>query len=168
MVIVNSFEELKAHEGEVIGTTDWFKITQERINMFAEATDDRQWIHTDPERAKTESPYGQTIAHGYLTLSVLPQMWMKLIQVNNVKMMVNYGLDKLRFAQPVLSGDDVQLTATLQSVVNLRGITKTEISFVLHIKGQKRQALEGVATFLYYFDGELKGSSKGVQGESKG
>ena len=151
MVIVNNYDEFKSYEGQEIGTTDWFQFTQERIDLFARATNDNQWIHTDVERAKTESPFGKTIVHGYLTLSVLPHLWGQLIQVNNVKMLVNYGMDKMKFGQPVMSDDRVRLTATLKSLNNLRGITKAEISFVLHIDGQKRQALEGIATFLYYF-----------------
>ena len=151
MVIVNNYDEFKSYEGQEIGTTDWFQFTQERIDLFARATNDNQWIHTDVERAKTESPFGKTIVHGYLTLSILPHLWGQLIQVNNVKMLVNYGMDKMKFGQPVMSDDRVRLTATLKSLNNLRGITKAEISFVLHIDGQKRQALEGIATFLYYF-----------------
>ena len=136
MVVVNSYEEFESHLGEVIGVSDWLEIGQERINMFADATNDHQWIHTDVERAKIESPYKTTIAHGYLTLSLLPSMWQSLIQVNNISMMVNYGMDKMKFGQPVKSGDFVQLTAKLQSIQNLRGITKVEISFVLNIKNE--------------------------------
>lgn len=149
---INSYEEFAAHVGEVVGTTAWKVITQDKINLFADATDDHQWIHVDPERAKEESPYHTTIAHGYLTLSILPSMWQELVQVNNISMMVNYGMDKMRFGQPVKSGDEVRLTAKLDSVANLRGITKVEISFTLNIKDEKKFALEGIATFLYYFN----------------
>lgn len=149
---INSYEEFAAHIGEVVGTTDWKVISQDKINLFADATDDHQWIHVDPERAKLESPYHTTIAHGYLTLSILPSMWQELVQVNNISMMVNYGMDKMRFGQPVKSGDEVRLTAKLDSVANLRGITKVEISFTLNIKDEKKFALEGIATFLYYFN----------------
>lgn len=151
-LIVNSYDEFASHAGEVIGTTDWLVIDQKRINLFADATDDHQWIHVDPLRAEKESPYHTTIAHGYLTMALLPSMWQSLIQVNNISMMVNYGMEKLRFGQPVKSGDSVRLTATLASIANLRGITKVEVSFVLNIKDQKKFALEGTATFLYYFN----------------
>lgn len=151
-LIVNSYDEFASHAGEVIGTTDWLVIDQKRINLFADATDDHQWIHVDPLRAEKESPYHTTIAHGYLTMALLPSMWQSLIQVNNISMMVNYGMEKLRFGQPVKSGDSVRLTATLASITNLRGITKVEVSFVLNIKDQKKFALEGTATFLYYFN----------------
>lgn len=149
--IVNNYEEFAALEGQVIGTTDWLTIDQNRIDKFADATNDHQWIHVDVERAKVESPYHTTIAHGYLTLSLLPSMWQQLIEVNNINMLVNYGMDKMKFGQPVKSGDDVCLTAKLETIHNLRGITKVEISFVLNIRDQKRPALEGIATFLYYF-----------------
>ena len=84
-LIVNSYDEFASHLGEVIGTSEWLEVSQERINLFADATLDHQWIHVDSERAKVESPYKTTIAHGYLTLSLLPHLWQELIQVNNVK-----------------------------------------------------------------------------------
>ena len=99
---VNSYEELAARLGEKIGESEWLLVDQERINLFADATLDHQWIHVEPERAKVESPYKSTIAHGYLTLSLLPHMWQEIIEVNNLKMMVNYGMDKMRFGRPVL------------------------------------------------------------------
>ena len=102
-VVINSFEDLKRLEGEHIGTSEFMVITQECIDTFARATYDNQWIHTDMERAKAESPYHTTIAHGFLTLSLLPYHWNQIIQVNNLRMMVNYGIDKVKFGQPVLS-----------------------------------------------------------------
>ena len=149
-VIVNSYEEFAAFEGKVIGTSEWVEVPQERINMFADATLDHQWIHVDQERAAA-GPFGQTIAHGYLTLSLLPHMWKQIIQVNNLKMMVNYGMDKMKFGQPVLSGQRIRLVANLQSLQNLRGVAKAEIKFSIEIEGEKKKALEGVAIFLYYF-----------------
>ena len=150
-LIVNSYDEFASHLGEVIGTSEWLEVSQERINLFADATLDHQWIHVDSERAKVESPYKTTIAHGYLTLSLLPHLWQELIQVNNVKMLVNYGMDQMRFGQPVLSGQRVRLTASLHDIANIRGICKAQIKFKLEIENQKKQALEGLATFLYYF-----------------
>lgn len=150
-LIVNNYEEFEAAAGTLLESTEWMEIGQDRINKFADATNDHQWIHVDQERAKEESPYHTTIAHGYLTLSILPYLWQQIIQVNNISMMVNYGMDKMRFGQPVKSGDFVRLSATLKSVCNLRGITKVEVSFVLNIRDQKKFAVEGIATFLYYF-----------------
>ena len=151
-IVVNNFEEFAQLVGKCIGVSDYVEIPQERINLFADATLDHQWIHVDTERAKTESPYNTTIVHGYLTLSLLPHLWDQIIQVNNLKMRVNYGMDKMKFGQAVLSGQSIRMTAHLESLVNLRGIAKAEIKFVIDILGEKKKALEGVATFLYYFD----------------
>jgi acyl dehydratase len=151
-LVINSYDEFAAHLGEVLGTSDWLQVDQERINMFADATLDHQWIHVDVEKAKTDSPYNSTIAHGYLTLSLLPYLWNQIIEVNNLKMMVNYGMDKMKFGQAVVTGSSVRLVTTLQSIVNLRGTCKAEIKFVIEIKDSKKPAIEGVATFLYFFD----------------
>ncbi|ADY37222.1 MaoC family dehydratase [Bacteroides gallinaceum] len=150
-VVINSYEEFERLLGQQIGVSDWLEVTQERINQFADATLDHQWIHVDVERAKTESPFKSTIVHGYLTLSLLPYFWNQIIEVNNLKMMVNYGMDKMRFGQAVLSGQRIRMTAELHSLVNLRGTAKAEIKFFIEIEGQKKKALEGIATFLYYF-----------------
>ncbi len=151
-LLINSYDEFASHLGEVLGTSDWLEVTQERINLFAEATLDDQWIHIDTERAKAESPYKSTIAHGYLTLSLLPHLWNQIIEVNNLKMMVNYGMDKMKFEQPVITGSSVRLVTTLHSIVNLRGTCKAEIKFAIEIKDSKKPALEGIATFLYFFN----------------
>ena len=98
-VVINSYEEFERLLGQQIGVSDWLEVTQERINQFADATLDHQWIHVDVERAKTESPFKSTIVHGYLTLSLLPYFWNQIIEVNNLKMMVNYGMDKMRFGK---------------------------------------------------------------------
>ncbi|MFQ9996887.1 MAG: MaoC family dehydratase [Hoylesella buccalis] len=151
-LVVNSFEEFAAFEGKELGASDWLLIDQERINLFADATLDHQWIHVDTDRAKKESPYQSTIAHGYLTLSLLPYLWSQIIEVNNIKMLVNYGMDKMRFGQAVVTGSRVRLVTKLHAISNLRGICKTEINFKIEIEGQRKPALEGIATFLYYFE----------------
>lgn len=150
-LIINSYEEFAARLGQELGTSDWLEVPQERINQFADATLDHQWIHVDTERAKN-GPFGQTIVHGYLTLSLLPYLWEQIIQVNNLRMMVNYGMDKMKFGQAVLSGQSVRLVASLQNIANLRGVCKAEIKFAIEIKDQKKPALTGVATFLYHFE----------------
>ena len=152
MLIINSYEEFASHLGEELGHSDWLLIDQERINLFADATLDHQWIHVDTERASKESPYKSTIAHGYLTLSVLPYLWAQIIQVNNIKMLVNYGMDKMRFGQPVVTGSRVRMVTKLHNIQNLRGICKTEVDFKIEIENQRKPALEGIATFLYYFN----------------
>lgn len=150
-LIINSYEEFKKQVGQVLGTSEWLEVPQERINMFADATLDHQWIHIDTEKAK-EGPFGQTIVHGYLTLSLLPYLWQQIIEVNNLKMMVNYGMDNMKFGQAVLSGQSVRMVASLQSIANLRGICKVEVKFTIEIKDQRKPALTGVATFLYHFN----------------
>lgn len=151
-LIVNNYEELASYLGKKLGESQWLEVSQERINLFADATLDHQWIHVDVEKAKTESQYKSTIAHGYLTLSLLPHLWEQIIEVNNIKMLVNYGMDKMRFGQPVITGSRVRLVTTLASIANLRGTCKTEIAFKIEIEGERKPALEGVATFLYFFE----------------
>lgn len=151
-LVVNSYDEFAAFEGKELGASDWLLIDQDRINLFADATLDHQWIHVDADRAKKESPYQSTIAHGYLTLSLLPYLWSQIIEVNNIKMLVNYGMDKMRFGQAVVTGSRVRMVTKLHAISNLRGICKTEIDFKIEIEGQRKPALEGIATFLYYFE----------------
>ena len=152
MLEINSYEEFAAHLGEEIGTSEWLTVDQDRINQFADATLDHQWIHVDVERAKAESPYKSTIVHGYLTLSLLPYFWNQIIKVNNLKMLVNYGMDKLRFGQAVPVGSRLRMVTKLHEIANLRGICKASIAFKIEIEGQRKPALEGIATFLYYFN----------------
>ena len=151
-LIINNYDEFAAYLGKNLGTSDYVELSQERINMFADATLDHQWIHVDTAKAKEESPYKTTIAHGYLTLSMLPYLWNQIIEVNNLKMMINYGMDKMKFGQPVLTGQSIRLIAKLQTLTNLRGVAKAEIKFAIEIKDQPKKALEGVAIFLYYFN----------------
>ncbi|MDD6551972.1 MAG: MaoC family dehydratase [Prevotellaceae bacterium] len=150
-LVINSYDEFATYEGKELGTSEWLQVDQDRINAFADATLDHQWIHVDVERAKKESPYKSTIAHGYLTLSLLPHFWGQILKVNNVSMMVNYGMDKMRFGKPVLVGSRIRLVTKLASIENLRGICKAGIDFKIEIEGERKPALQGLATFLYYF-----------------
>ena len=151
-LIINNYEEFAAMLGKRLGESDYVELSQERINLFADATLDHQWIHVDVAKAKEESPFKTTIAHGYLTLSMLPYLWNQIIEVNNLKMMVNYGMDKMKFGQAVKSGESIRLVTDLIGIANLRGTVKAEIKFAIEIKDQKKKALEGVATFRYYFE----------------
>ena len=151
-LVINSYEDFASHLGEKLGESDWLQIDQDRINKFADATLDPQWIHVDVERAKVESPYHSTIAHGYLTLSVLPYLWQQIIQVNNISMLVNYGMDKMKFGQAVITGSRVRMSAKLHNIQNLRGIAKVEIDFKIEIEGQRKPALQGISSFLYHFN----------------
>ena len=150
-LIINSYEEFAAYEGKKLGESEWLEVDQNRINQFADATLDHQWIHVDTARAQEESPYHSTIAHGYLTLSLLPYMWNQIIEVHNLKMMVNYGMDNMKFGVPVITGSRVRLVTTLSKIENLRGICKVTIKFAIEVEGQRKPALTGNAMFLYYF-----------------
>ena len=151
-LVIGSYEEFEAYLGQELGVSDYLKITQGQINQFADATLDQQWIHTDPERAKKEGAFGNTIAHGYLTLSVLPYLWDQIAEINNLKMMINYGIEKLKFNQPVIVGSEIRLKAKLESLINLRGVTKCNLKVTLEIKGNKKPAMIGTIVFLYHFE----------------
>lgn len=150
-VKIKSFEDFEQYVGQEMGVTDYHTITQEQVNKFADATIDHQWIHLDQERAKKESPFGTTIAHGYLTVSLLPYFWDQVVSIENVKMQVNYEIEKLRFNEAVAVGSQVRLRVTLLSLKNLRGITKAQLQVKMEIKDVKKPAYEGVITFLYHF-----------------
>jgi acyl dehydratase len=149
--IISSHEDWVEHEGKELGFSDFIKITQDQINHFAEATGDHQWIHTDIERAKKESPYNSTIAHGYLTVSLIPILLGQIIEARNTKMTVNYEIQNLRFNQPVLVDSEVRLKASVKEVKNLRGISKVTVSVTMEIKGQRKPAYTGSIVFLYHF-----------------
>ncbi len=150
--IINNYEEFAAFLGKVIGVSDYVQISQAQIDKFADATLDHQWIHTDPERAAKESPFKTTIAHGYLSLSMLTYLWFNVVEVNNVKMVVNYGIEKLRFQQPVKVNDNIRATVSLNSIKNLRGIAKIQVKIVVDIEGQKKPAYDALVNFLYHFE----------------
>ena len=150
-LIINSYEDFEQYVGKELGASGYVQLSQERINLFADATLDHQWIHVDTEKAKAESPFGTTIAHGYLTMSMLPYLWDQIVEVNNLERMMNYGMDKMKFAQPVLSGQHVRMVTRLQELANLRGDVKTTIKFTIEVQETGKKALEGLATFIYYF-----------------
>jgi acyl dehydratase len=118
---IASLAELKSLVGEEVAVSDWFEVSQQRINTFAEATGDHQWIHLDVERAKRESPFGGTIAHGFLTLSMLPMLMESVILMSDVKMGVNYGLNKVRFPAPVTAGSRIRGRMKLLAVEDIEG-----------------------------------------------
>ena len=151
MTVINSYEEFASYLDKELGQSEWFTLDQERINKFADATLDYQWIHVDEERAQRESPYKSTIAHGYLTLSMLPYLWNQIVEVNNITMLVNYGMEKMRFGPAVITGKRIRLVAKLHGISNLRGICKAEVAIKIEVEGERRPALEGIAVFLYYF-----------------
>jgi len=150
-LIINSYEEFEQYVGKDLVTSEYHQITQEQINQFADATLDHQWIHVDVERAKKESPYGATIAHGYLSVSMLAYLWFNSIEVNNITMLVNYAIENMRFGQAVVVDSEVRIVTKLKAITNLRGTAKTEVEVILEIKGSKKPALKGVIVFLYQF-----------------
>ncbi|GAA1222985.1 MaoC family dehydratase [Prauserella halophila] len=138
---VETLADLRAFEGRPLGTSSWLPIEQQRINTFADATDDHQWIHTDPERAEAESPFGGPIAHGYLTLSLIIPMWEEVLTVNSVSTKVNYGLNKVRFVNPVPAGGRVRLNATLGKYEDLpKGGVQLTVDAAIELEGSERPA----------------------------
>jgi acyl dehydratase len=132
--------ELPSLKGQELGTSPWIEITQERVNTFADATDDHQWIHVDVERAKQESPFGGPVAHGYLTLSLLIPLWSQVLTVTDATTVVNYGLNKVRFPSPVPVGGKIRLTATLTDVAEAKGGLQVTVSAVIELEGSDKPA----------------------------
>ena len=150
-LIINGFAEFQQYVGKELGASQYLKVTQEQINKFADATLDRQWIHTDPVRAAS-GPFKTTIAHGYLALSLVPYLWEEIADIRNVKMLVNYGIEKMKFNQPVLVNNEVRLRVSLKSLNDLRGITKAEMDIVMEIKDNTKPAFTATIIFLYHFN----------------
>ena len=146
---VNGLAALKPLAGTDLGTSSWLRITQDRVDRFAEATDDHQWIHTDPERAAA-GPFGAPIAHGYLTLSLLPHLIAQAYQVTGVRMGVNYGLNRLRFPSPVPAGASVRGTFTLNDLKPVEGGVQVVVGFEVRADGGAKPAAAGEAVFNYY------------------
>ena len=136
----------------MVGLSEWHRIDQQQINLFADATLDHQWIHLDKERAEKDGPFGTTIAHGYLTLSLIPYLWKQIADIRNVKMEINYGIENFKFGQAVLVNDEVQLQAKVKTITDLRGTVKAVIQATLKIKGKAKPAYTGDVVFLYHFN----------------
>ncbi len=147
----DNVEELKAVVGQEIGISDWVTVDQDRINKFAEATGDHQWIHVDVERAKKEFPTGTTIAHGFLTLSLIPMLSSQIMTVKNASRRINYGCNKIRFTNMVPAGSRVRARQTLKSVEPVKGGAVQVINeVVLEIEGQDRPACLAETIALIY------------------
>ncbi len=137
MKIYDGLAEFASSEGDVLGTSDWMEIDQQRIDLFADATDDHQWIHVDAERAAA-GPFGSTIAHGFLTLSLLPRLLNQLYRVDNVTMVVNYGLEKVRFMAPVRVNSKIRATARVLTVTPLEGAIQAVVKTTFEIEGSEK------------------------------
>ena len=141
--------DLLAAVGDTYGPTDWIEITQERINTFADATDDHQWIHVDVEKAKA-GPFGGPIAHGYLTLSLVIPLFGELLKIDGVRMGVNYGLEKVRFPHPVPVGSKIRLNAKVVSVEDVPGGTQSTFDFTVEIDGVAKPACVARTVYRQY------------------
>ena len=147
---VHGLDELAALAGTTLGPTGWHEVTQDQVNTFADATGDHQWIHTDPQRAAA-GPFGGTIAHGYLTLSLIIPLWSDLLDLQDIRTRVNYGLNKVRFPAPVPVGGKVRLTAALAAVDRLTDDSvQTTVDFTVELEGSQKPAVVAQALYRYY------------------
>jgi acyl dehydratase len=148
--MITTLEELKGFAGREIAVTDWLEITQERIQQFADATNDHQWIHIDQERAQRESPYGATIAHGFLTLSLLPKFLKDSLQISDARMAINYGLNRVRFPSAVRPGSRIRARIVLQSIRDVGDAIEAAYSITFECQDAEKPCC--VAEFLarYY------------------
>ncbi|MBP2453408.1 MaoC family dehydratase [Mycolicibacterium lutetiense] len=149
MKVFNGLDEFVAAKGSELGPTEWMEITQDRVNLFADATDDHQWIHVDPEKA-AGGPFGGTIAHGLLTLSLLPHFTHQMYRVDNVKLAVNYGYNKVRFITPVRVGANVRARAAIADVAQLDGAVQATMTVTVEIEGSDKPAAvaESIVRFI--------------------
>ena len=139
MRVFSSFEEIEKAAGEEIGTSDWFEIDQDRVDKFADATGDHQWIHVDVEKAK-DGPFGGTIAHGYLTLSLVPRLGSKIFAFETPGAKLNYGLNKVRFPNPVPVGSRVRAKVTMGEVTDVPAGKQVTLKYVIEIEDQEKPA----------------------------
>jgi acyl dehydratase len=148
-ITAHGIDELKALAGADLGRTDWLEITQERVNRFADATGDHQWIHTDPDKA-ADGPFGGTIAHGYLTLSLIIPLFNQLLEIGGISMSVNYGLDKVRFPSPVRVGAKIRLAGVVDAVEEVQGGVQMRLTFTVEIDGGGKPACVANAVYRHY------------------
>lgn len=151
-IIIHNIDEFIERKGTELGVSEWFEVSQEVINNFADATRDHQWIHVDTNKAATDSPYGSTIAHGYLTLSLLPSFLDEIIEVHNLKQLVNYGIKDFTFKNAVKVGSRLRMRASVKSAKDLGNICQATITCTFEVEGLEEPVAEGNIIFLYYFD----------------
>ncbi|MGD9723440.1 MAG: MaoC family dehydratase [Pirellulales bacterium] len=138
---IDSADELRSLVGKEVGVSDWLDVTQEMIDRFAEVTRDDQWIHTDVERCRAESPFGTTIAHGFLTLSLLSYLHRETVQIGGNKMAINYGLNRVRFVSPVRCGSRIRTRSKVLSVDDFAGGVQVTWHINVEVEGQDKPAL---------------------------
>jgi acyl dehydratase len=150
-----ALDELGTYAGRNLGRSSWYKITQEQVDLFADATGDHQWIHVDPERAKA-GPFGQTIAHGYLTLSMAPVLLAEVLTVNGVALVINYGANRVRFPSPVLVGSQLRASVDLIELTAVEGGAQATFRMTFETEGAAKPAC--VAEIVYrYYQGDTEG-----------
>jgi acyl dehydratase len=150
-LMIENLDALRDFVGRELATTDWFEITQDRIQQFAAATEDRQWIHLDRDRAKAESPYGATIAHGFLTLSLLSHLSKQAVNIKNgVRLTVNYGLNRVRFPSPVRADSKVRARFTLQSLKEVNGAREAVFAVMVEDQNQGKPCCVAEWVVRYY------------------
>jgi acyl dehydratase len=149
--VIKGLDELRTLVGQQLGTSDWYDITQQRVNDFADGTGDHQWIHCDPERAKRESPYGTTIAHGFFTLSLTNTLMQQILSVEGLKMIINYGLNRVRFPSAVKVGARVRMTSELMELIETRTSVQAVFKQTFEIEGEPRPACvaEGIVRLFF-------------------
>lgn len=150
-LVIENLDALKGYVGREIATTDWLTVTQDRIQQFAEVTEDRQWIHLDPNRAQRESPYSTTIAHGFLTLSLLSHLLQQALQIQNgVRLAVNYGLNRVRFPSPIRAGSKIRGRFTVRSLVEVGKASDAVFSVVVEDQSQGKPCCVAEWVVRYY------------------
>jgi acyl dehydratase len=147
---IGSLVDLETYVGREVAVSDWFDVTQERIHLFAEATEDRQWIHIDPERATRESPFKETIAHGFLTLSLLTELGKRAMSVGDVRMGINYGLNRVRFVRPVPAGSQIRGRFTLAAVEQISDCMQATWKVTVERKGSDKPCCVAEWLVRYY------------------
>jgi len=147
--VVDRLDDLAELAGQELGSSSWVEVDQQRIDRFAQATGDHQWIHTDPERAK-DGPFGTTIAHGYLTLALLIPMWSEILDVRDARTKINYGLEKVRFPAPLPAGSKIRATATLASVEPVDGGLQVTVAAVIGRDGSGKPVCTAHPIFRFY------------------
>jgi acyl dehydratase len=148
--VIKGLDGLKKMQGKELGVSDWHLVTQDEINTFAKATHDHQWIHVDVERAKKESPWGQTIAHGYYTISLAPYLLSQILAVEGVQMGINYGINKLRFPNPVKVGKKVRARAEMANVEEVANGLQGTIKLTFEVEGEEKPSCVAEVIYRYF------------------
>jgi len=151
--VIRTLEDAKQLEGKEVGVSNWILIDQERINKFADATDDHQWIHTDPERCAREFPLGTTCAHGYLTISLIPALIGDVVQFEGLQRLINYGINKARFRSMVPAGAQVRVRTVLKSARKRAGALQVILQCAIEMEGQMRPVASAEVIVMYFMDG---------------